>query len=93
MSRLPRLVNFFSDMGLISIVIQYPFFIPQILIVASVGDGFTGDIAIDDLSFMDCTLYPGEREHFEICLFGRINKEINTSYSGVNSSALIFAVP
>lgn len=31
----------------------------QILIVASVGDGFTGDIAIDDLSFMDCTLYPG----------------------------------
>ncbi|EGV97831.1 MAM and LDL-receptor class A domain-containing protein C10orf112 [Cricetulus griseus] len=32
----------------------------QILIVASVGDGFTGDIAIDDLSFMDCTLYPGD---------------------------------
>ncbi|XP_077628606.1 MAM and LDL-receptor class A domain-containing protein 1 [Crocuta crocuta] len=31
----------------------------QILVEASVGDGFTGDIAIDDLSFMDCTLYPG----------------------------------
>jgi hypothetical protein len=33
--------------------------------MASVGDGFTGDIAIDDLSFMDCTLYPGKREHFK----------------------------
>ncbi|XP_054515324.1 MAM and LDL-receptor class A domain-containing protein 1-like [Pan troglodytes] len=31
----------------------------EILVEASVGDGFTGDIAIDDLSFMDCTLYPG----------------------------------
>ncbi|KAM6216200.1 MAM and LDL-receptor class A domain-containing protein 1 [Rhynchocyon petersi] len=31
----------------------------QILVEASVGDGFTGDIAIDDLSFMDCTLYSG----------------------------------
>lgn len=31
----------------------------QILVAASVGDGFTGDIAIDDLSFMDCILYPG----------------------------------
>ncbi|XP_060149491.1 MAM and LDL-receptor class A domain-containing protein 1 [Globicephala melas] len=31
----------------------------QISVEASVGDGFTGDIAIDDLSFMDCTLYPG----------------------------------
>lgn len=39
----------------LSITSGHPF---QILIVASVGDGFTGDIAIDDLSFMDCTLYP-----------------------------------
>uniref|UniRef100_A0A4X2LXR5 MAM and LDL receptor class A domain containing 1 n=1 Tax=Vombatus ursinus TaxID=29139 RepID=A0A4X2LXR5_VOMUR len=31
----------------------------QILVEAAVGDGFTGDIAIDDLSFMDCALYPG----------------------------------
>ncbi|XP_075409528.1 MAM and LDL-receptor class A domain-containing protein 1 [Tenrec ecaudatus] len=31
----------------------------QILVEASVGDGFTGDIAIDDLTFMDCTLYSG----------------------------------
>ncbi|EHB12586.1 hypothetical protein GW7_18801 [Heterocephalus glaber] len=31
----------------------------QILVEASVGDGFTGDIAIDDLSFMDCTLHIG----------------------------------
>ncbi|KAM9230178.1 MAM and LDL-receptor class A domain-containing protein 1 [Dugong dugon] len=31
----------------------------QILVEASVGDDFTGDIAIDDLSFMDCTLYSG----------------------------------
>ncbi|XP_054580782.1 MAM and LDL-receptor class A domain-containing protein 1 [Eptesicus fuscus] len=31
----------------------------QILVEASVGDGFTGDIAVDDLSFMDCILYPG----------------------------------
>ncbi|GAB1285988.1 MAM and LDL-receptor class A domain-containing protein 1 [Apodemus speciosus] len=39
----------------LSITSRQPF---QILIVASVGDGFTGDIAIDDLSFLDCTLYP-----------------------------------
>ncbi|EPY73883.1 MAM and LDL-receptor class A domain-containing protein [Camelus ferus] len=31
----------------------------RISVEASVGDGFTGDIAIDDLSFMDCALYPG----------------------------------
>ncbi|XP_012586720.1 PREDICTED: MAM and LDL-receptor class A domain-containing protein 1 [Condylura cristata] len=31
----------------------------QIMVEASVGDGFTGDIAIDDLSFMGCTLYFG----------------------------------
>ncbi|XP_054550654.1 MAM and LDL-receptor class A domain-containing protein 1 [Talpa occidentalis] len=31
----------------------------QILVEASVGDGFTGDIAIDDLSFMGCTLSDG----------------------------------
>ncbi|XP_008266860.3 MAM and LDL-receptor class A domain-containing protein 1 [Oryctolagus cuniculus] len=40
----------------LSISSRKPF---QILVEASVGDGFTGDIAIDDLSFMDCTLYPG----------------------------------
>lgn len=28
------------------------------------GDGFTGDIAIDDLSFMNCALYPGKEEYF-----------------------------
>jgi len=33
---------------------------------ASVGDGFTGDIAIDDLSFMDCTLYPGKEGYFNV---------------------------
>ncbi|XP_077010524.1 MAM and LDL-receptor class A domain-containing protein 1 isoform X2 [Tamandua tetradactyla] len=32
----------------------------QILVEASVGDGFTGDIAIDDLSFMECILHPGD---------------------------------
>ncbi|XP_078234386.1 MAM and LDL-receptor class A domain-containing protein 1 [Pogona vitticeps] len=31
----------------------------QILVEGTVGDGFTGDIGIDDLSFMDCTLYNG----------------------------------
>ncbi|XP_068091691.1 MAM and LDL-receptor class A domain-containing protein 1 isoform X2 [Hyperolius riggenbachi] len=31
----------------------------QLLITGSVGDGFTGDIAIDDLSFLNCTLYKG----------------------------------
>ncbi|XP_077160334.1 MAM and LDL-receptor class A domain-containing protein 1 [Paroedura picta] len=31
----------------------------QILVEGTVGDGFTGDIGIDDLSFMDCTLYYG----------------------------------
>ncbi|XP_037693308.1 MAM and LDL-receptor class A domain-containing protein 1 [Choloepus didactylus] len=32
----------------------------QIVVEASVGDGFTGDIAIDDLSFLECTFYPGD---------------------------------
>uniref|UniRef100_A0A670JGF2 MAM and LDL receptor class A domain containing 1 n=1 Tax=Podarcis muralis TaxID=64176 RepID=A0A670JGF2_PODMU len=31
----------------------------QILVEGTVGDGFTGDIGIDDLSFMNCTLYNG----------------------------------
>ncbi|XP_040289986.1 MAM and LDL-receptor class A domain-containing protein 1 [Bufo bufo] len=31
----------------------------QILIVGMVGDGYTGDIAIDDISFFNCTLYRG----------------------------------
>ncbi|XP_029442905.1 MAM and LDL-receptor class A domain-containing protein 1 [Rhinatrema bivittatum] len=35
---------------------SYPF---QVLVKGTVGDGFTGDIGIDDLSFMDCTLYNG----------------------------------
>ncbi|XP_077347057.1 MAM and LDL-receptor class A domain-containing protein 1 isoform X1 [Lithobates pipiens] len=34
----------------------YPF---QLLITGMVGDGFTGDIGIDDLSFLNCTLYKG----------------------------------
>ncbi|KAM6162719.1 MAM and LDL-receptor class A domain-containing protein 1 [Erethizon dorsatum] len=41
---------------LLSISSRQPF---QILVEASVGDGFTGDIAIDDLSFMNCTLHQG----------------------------------
>ncbi|XP_060950156.1 MAM and LDL-receptor class A domain-containing protein 1 [Limanda limanda] len=32
----------------------------QILIEGTVGDDFTGDIAIDDLSFLDCDTYEGE---------------------------------
>ncbi|CAN9506358.1 unnamed protein product [Ophioblennius macclurei] len=32
----------------------------QILIEGTVGDDFHGDIAIDDLSFLDCDLYDGE---------------------------------
>uniref|UniRef100_A0A7M4FXD0 MAM and LDL receptor class A domain containing 1 n=1 Tax=Crocodylus porosus TaxID=8502 RepID=A0A7M4FXD0_CROPO len=31
----------------------------QILVEGTVGDGFTGDIGIDDFSFMDCILYNG----------------------------------
>ncbi|XP_060136786.1 MAM and LDL-receptor class A domain-containing protein 1 isoform X4 [Zootoca vivipara] len=31
----------------------------QILVEGTVGDGFTGDIGIDDLSFMNCALYNG----------------------------------
>ncbi|XP_054848150.1 MAM and LDL-receptor class A domain-containing protein 1 isoform X2 [Eublepharis macularius] len=31
----------------------------QILVEGTVGDGFTGDIGIDDLSFIDCALYYG----------------------------------
>ncbi|XP_053571676.1 MAM and LDL-receptor class A domain-containing protein 1 [Bombina bombina] len=31
----------------------------QLMLMGMVGDGFTGDIAIDDLSFLDCTLYNG----------------------------------
>ncbi|XP_044084529.1 MAM and LDL-receptor class A domain-containing protein 1 [Neovison vison] len=40
----------------LSVSSRQPF---QVLVEASVGDGFTGDIAVDDLSFMDCTLYSG----------------------------------
>ncbi|XP_010901050.2 MAM and LDL-receptor class A domain-containing protein 1 isoform X1 [Esox lucius] len=32
----------------------------QILIEGTVGDDFNGDIAIDDLSFLDCSLYDGD---------------------------------
>ncbi|KAM3929531.1 MAM and LDL-receptor class A domain-containing protein 1 isoform 2-T2 [Leptodactylus fuscus] len=31
----------------------------QLLIVGTVGDGFTGDIAVDDMSFFNCTLHQG----------------------------------
>ncbi|NWX07388.1 MALR1 protein, partial [Caloenas nicobarica] len=31
----------------------------QILVKGTVGDGFTGDIGLDDLSFLGCTLYDG----------------------------------
>ncbi|XP_041421793.1 MAM and LDL-receptor class A domain-containing protein 1 isoform X2 [Xenopus laevis] len=31
----------------------------QLMLVGTVGDGFTGDIGIDDLSFLGCTLYRG----------------------------------
>lgn len=31
----------------------------QILIEGTVGDDFNGDIAIDDLSFLDCVPYEG----------------------------------
>ncbi|XP_010214254.1 PREDICTED: MAM and LDL-receptor class A domain-containing protein 1 [Tinamus guttatus] len=31
----------------------------QILVEGTIGDGFTGDIGIDDLSFLSCTLYNG----------------------------------
>lgn len=48
------------------------------------GDGFTGDIAIDDLSFMNCTLYPGKDEYFSIefqtHLFEKAAEEINISF-------------
>lgn len=32
----------------------------QILIEGTVGDDFTGDIAIDDLSFLNCEPYDGK---------------------------------
>ncbi|KAK2531283.1 Malrd1 [Columba livia] len=31
----------------------------QILVKGTIGDGFTGDIGLDDLSFLGCTLYNG----------------------------------
>lgn len=60
---------------------------------ASVGDGFTGDIAIDDLSFMDCTLYPGKKEYFNIWLISNLftekpTKEINISFQQIFQNAL-----
>ncbi|NWY41718.1 MALR1 protein, partial [Sylvia atricapilla] len=33
----------------------------QILVEGTVGDGFTGDIGLDDVSFLGCTLYNGKR--------------------------------
>uniref|UniRef100_A0A8C5KA78 MAM and LDL receptor class A domain containing 1 n=1 Tax=Jaculus jaculus TaxID=51337 RepID=A0A8C5KA78_JACJA len=61
-SRGQLLWQIFGDQGnrwirkQLSLSSEQPF---QILVEASVGDGFTGDIAIDDLSFRNCALYPG----------------------------------
>lgn len=41
------------------------FFLLQILIEGTVGDDFTGDIAIDDLSFLNCEPYDGK----SLCCF------------------------
>lgn len=41
----------------------------QILIVGTVGDDFNGDIAIDDLSFLDCELYDGKLKWLNV--FGK----------------------
>lgn len=38
------------------------FFLLEVLIEGTVGDDFTGDIAIDDLSFLNCEPYDGESE-------------------------------
>ncbi|XP_072269512.1 MAM and LDL-receptor class A domain-containing protein 1 [Pyxicephalus adspersus] len=41
----------------------------QLLITGMVGDGFTGDIGIDDLSFLNCTLYKGiKRKYITDCI-------------------------
>lgn len=46
------------------------FFLLQILIEGTVGDDFTGDIAIDDLSFLNCEPYDGESLCFALfCSF------------------------
>lgn len=31
----------------------------------TVGDGFTGDIGLDDLSFLDCALYNNGKDRVE----------------------------
>ncbi|NWW37180.1 MALR1 protein, partial [Panurus biarmicus] len=36
----------------------------QILVKGTVGDGFTGDIGLDDVSFLGCTLYNGAQHYF-----------------------------
>ncbi|XP_062423588.1 MAM and LDL-receptor class A domain-containing protein 1 [Rhea pennata] len=49
----------------------------QILVEGTVGDGFTGDIGIDDLSFLSCTLYNGKLP------------EISTTPSGTSAPATL----
>ncbi|NXK56744.1 MALR1 protein, partial [Chauna torquata] len=39
----------------------------QILVKGTVGDGFTGDIGLDDMSFLDCTLYNGKNRVKVMC--------------------------
>ncbi|XP_015708985.1 MAM and LDL-receptor class A domain-containing protein 1 isoform X1 [Coturnix japonica] len=42
----------------------------QILVKGTVGDGFTGDIGLDDLSFLDCALYNGSLPTISTTLSG-----------------------
>uniref|UniRef100_A0A8C3C7D9 MAM and LDL receptor class A domain containing 1 n=1 Tax=Cairina moschata TaxID=8855 RepID=A0A8C3C7D9_CAIMO len=42
----------------------------QILVKGTVGDGFTGDIGLDDMSFLGCTLYNGNLPTISTTLSG-----------------------
>ncbi|NXO27132.1 MALR1 protein, partial [Cisticola juncidis] len=60
----------------------------QILVEGTVGDGFTGDIGLDDVSFLGCTLYNGAQHPFGSFFKGNL-PTISTTTSGTSVPATL----
>lgn len=55
----------------------------QILIEGTVGDDFRGDIAIDDLSFMNCEPYEGNPYTSDRCIVTFYQSKFTGEFSGI----------
>ncbi|NXQ07814.1 MALR1 protein, partial [Vidua macroura] len=60
----------------------------QILVKGIVGDGFTGDIGLDDVSFLGCTLYNGAQHPFDPFFKGHL-PTVSTTTSGTSVPATL----